>query len=125
MHLDALTIKSMYAVLIIDELLDELLGESWFSKLDLRAGYYQIRVAPWKNLKLHFKHTMVIFEFTVMDFGLTSAPTTFISAMNDTLKEYLRKVCPYFFDDITMYTSTYEEHLYPLSFRGCKITMGK
>jgi hypothetical protein len=97
-HLNALTTKSKYAVPIIDELLDELAGVCWFSKLDVRDGYNQIRLAPGEEFKTTFATHHGQFEFIVMAFGLTGAPATFLSARNDTLKDYLRKFVLVFFD---------------------------
>jgi hypothetical protein len=115
MHLNALTIKSKYPVPIIDELLDELAGACWFSKLDLRAGYHQIRLAPGEEFKTAFATHHGQFEFTVMAFGLTGAPATFLSAMNDTLKDYLCKFVLVFFDDILIYSTSYDDHLKHIS----------
>ncbi|KAK1608406.1 hypothetical protein QYE76_032079 [Lolium multiflorum] len=114
-HLNALTIKSRYPVPVIDELLDELAGASWFSKLDLRAGYHQIRMAPGEEYKTSFQTHHGQFEFTVMAFGLTGAPATFLSAMNDTLSDYLRKFVLVFFDDILIYSTSYTEHLHHIT----------
>lgn len=80
-HLNALTIKSKYTLPIIDELLDELAGAAWFSKLDLRAGYHQIRQAPGEEFKTDFQTHIGHFEFIVVAFGLTGAPGTFPGAM--------------------------------------------
>jgi hypothetical protein len=114
-HLNALTIKSRYPVPVIDELLDELAGASWFSKLDLRTGYHQILMAPGEEFKTSFQTHHGQFEFTVMAFGLTGAPATFLSAMNDTLSDYLRKFVLVFFDDILIYSTSYTEHLHHIT----------
>jgi hypothetical protein len=114
-HLNALTVKSKYPVPVIDELLDELAGARWFSKLDLRAGYRQIRMAPGEEFEIAFQTHHGQFQFNVMAFGITGAPTTFLSAMNSTLAPFLRKFVLVFFDDILIYSSTYEDHLQHLS----------
>ena len=76
-HLNAITIKCKYPVPIIDEFLDELSQASWFSSLDLRAGFHQIRLKPGEEFKTAFQTHCGQFEFRVMAFGLTRAPGTF------------------------------------------------
>jgi hypothetical protein len=99
-HLNALTVKCKYPVPIIDELLDELHGATWFSSLDLRAGFHQIWLQQGEEYKIAFQTHMGHFEFRVMAFDLTRAPGTFQKAMNTTLAHLLRKCVLVFFDDI-------------------------
>lgn len=110
-HLNAITVKTKYHVPIIDEFLDELAKASWFSSLDLRAGFHQIRLKKGEEFKTAFQTHFGQFEFRVMAFGLTGAPGTFQGAMNSTLAPYLRKFVLVFFDDILIYSQSYEEHL--------------
>jgi hypothetical protein len=106
-HLNALTLKSKYPVSIFDQLMDELAGASWFTNLDLRAGFHHIRLKPREEFKTAFQTHSGHYEFRVMAFGLTGAPGSFQGAMNDTLAPGLRKFGIVFLDDILIYSKMY------------------
>lgn len=109
-HLNAITVKNRYPLPIIEELIDELAGSKWFTSLDLRAGYHQIRMHPEDEEKTAFKTHNGHYEFRVMSFGLTGAPATFQNTMNTILAPLLRKGVLVFLDDILVYSGTLEEH---------------
>lgn len=110
-HLNAITIKSTFPVPVIEELLDELGHASWFTSLDLTAGYHQILLQPSDTHKTAFQTHSGHYEFRVMAFGLTGAPSTFPKAMNVTLAPLLRRCVLVFFDDILVCSTSFEEHL--------------
>jgi hypothetical protein len=109
--LNSMTVISKYPVPIIDELLDELAGASWFSKMDLRAGYHQIHLAEGEEYKTAFQTHSGHWEYKVMPFGLAGAPATFLGAMNATLAPLLRRCVIVFFDDILVYSDSLQEHI--------------
>ncbi|GKA00626.1 putative nucleotidyltransferase, ribonuclease H [Tanacetum coccineum] len=110
-ELNKLTIKNRYPLPRIDDLFDQLQGSQFFSKIELRSGYHQLRVHEYDIPKIAFRTRYGHFEFTAMPFGLTNAPAIFIDLMNRVCRSYLDKFMIVFIDDILIYSKTQEEHV--------------
>jgi hypothetical protein len=92
--------------------MDRLQGAKWFTKFDVREGFYRIRIKEGHEWMTAFKTKYRLFEYTVMPFGLTNAPATFQSVINNALHEYLRIFATAYLDDVLVYSSgTLEEHV--------------
>jgi hypothetical protein len=109
--LNKITIKNRYPLPRIDELMDRLAGTKFFTKIDLYSGYHQIRIKEEDIPKTAFRTRYGHFEFLVLPFGLTNAPATFMTLMNNIFREYLDKFVIIYLDDILIYSKTKEEHL--------------
>ncbi|KAL9255314.1 RNA-directed DNA polymerase-like protein [Drosera capensis] len=105
------TVKNKYLIPLIADLFDQLGGVRYFTKLDLRSGYYQVRIAEGDEAKTTCVTRYGSFEFLVMPFGPTNAPATFCTLMNNIFHPYLDKFVVVYLDDIVVYSVTLEEHV--------------
>jgi hypothetical protein len=106
--LNEVTTKNKYPLPRIEDLFDQMKGAIVFSNIDLRSGYYQLKI--WDIPKTAFCTRYGLYEYTVMSFGLTNAPAYFMYLMNKVFMEYLDRFVVVFIDNILIFSKTMEEH---------------
>jgi hypothetical protein len=108
--LNEVTIKNKYPLPRIDDLFDQLQGAKYYSKIDLRLGYHQLRIKEADVHKTTFVTRYRQYEFTVMPLGLTNTLAFFMNLMNKVFMEELDKFVVVFIDDILIYSKSREDH---------------
>ena len=109
--LNKLTIKDIFLILVIGDLLDELQGAQLFTKLDLCSWYHQIWMKEVNIPKSAFHTHEGYYEILVIPFQLCNDPSTSQSFLSKILKPFLQYFIPVFFDDILIYRKTWATHV--------------
>ena len=109
--LNTVTVKNSYPLLLVSDILNRLRGAKYFTKLDLRWGFNNVRIKEGDEYKAAFRTNCGLYEPLVMFFGLCNSPATFQTMMNDILRDLIHQGCTVcFMDDILTFNETLPEH---------------
>ena len=109
--INKVTIKNKYHIPLIANYFDRLGQAKYFTKMDLRKGYYQVRIVEWEKSKTTCMKRYGAYEWLVMPFGLTNTLATFCTLVKKIFHPYLDQCVVVYFDDIVIYSNTLEEHV--------------
>jgi len=110
-RLNKITVKDVYPLPRIDDIMDSLQGSQFFTSIDMQSSYWQVEVKEEHKQKTAFITPEGLYEFNVMPFGLCNAPATFERLMDNVLRGLKWKTCLCYLDDVIIYSPDFKTHL--------------